>query len=234
MQVLVFELWGDYGHFRKFYTTSSPLTFSFPPPSTVAGILGAVYGAGKEEYLRLFGEEKCRIAVGIRKAIKKTRIGINLIDTKKSWWNVFQNRTQIRTEFVKEPLYRIYLTHQDAAIFNRLAEKLAKHQTTFTVSLGLSELLADWRYLGVFEAKANAADQAVEISSVIPADKITPKGFVIEAGRKYFKERMPLMMDSQRVVQRWDEVIFEVQGKTINALLRESYALENGENIALL
>ena len=47
MKVLVFDIWADYGHFRKFYTTTSPLTFSFPAPSTIAGILGAIYGAGK-------------------------------------------------------------------------------------------------------------------------------------------------------------------------------------------
>lgn len=234
MQVLAFELWGDYGHFRKFYTTSSPLTFSFPPPSTMAGILGAVYGAGKEEYLELFGGEQCRLAIGIKKDIKKIRMGLNHIDTKKSWNMVTGNRTQIRTEFVKEPLYRIYITHKDIAIFKRLSEKLANHQSTFTVSLGLSELLADWRYLGVFEAKANVAEQAVELASVLPAGLIAPNGFVIEDGRKYFKERMPLTMNPQRVVQRWDEVIFEVQGKAIKAQLKESYRLENEENIAFL
>jgi len=53
MKVLVFDIWGDYGHFRKFYTTTSPLTFSFPPPPTIAGILGAIYGTDKKtnEYL---------------------------------------------------------------------------------------------------------------------------------------------------------------------------------------
>lgn len=55
MQVLVFDIWGDYGHFSRFYTTTSPLTFSFPPPPTIARILGAIYGAGKNEYLNMFG-----------------------------------------------------------------------------------------------------------------------------------------------------------------------------------
>jgi len=54
MKVLVFDLFGDFAHFRKYYTTTSPLTFSFPPPPTIAGILGAIYGASKEEYLDIF------------------------------------------------------------------------------------------------------------------------------------------------------------------------------------
>lgn len=48
MKVLAFDIWADYAHFRKFYTTTSPLTFSFPPPPTIAGILGAIYGTEKK------------------------------------------------------------------------------------------------------------------------------------------------------------------------------------------
>ncbi|MDI3478645.1 MAG: CRISPR-associated protein Cas5h, partial [Thermoanaerobacterium sp.] len=32
MKSLIFDIYGDFGHFKKYYTTSSPLTFSFPPP----------------------------------------------------------------------------------------------------------------------------------------------------------------------------------------------------------
>ena len=48
MKVLVFDIYGDLAHFRKFYTTSSPLTFPFPPPSTIKGMLGAIIGVDKK------------------------------------------------------------------------------------------------------------------------------------------------------------------------------------------
>ena len=76
MKVLIFDIWGDFGHFRKFYTTSSPLSFSFPPPPTIAGILGAIYGTDKfkNEYLRVFNYKNCRIALKILNPIKKIRM----------------------------------------------------------------------------------------------------------------------------------------------------------------
>ena len=81
MKVLFFDIWGDYGHFRKFYTTTSPLTFSFPPPSTIAGILGAIYGATKDEYLKIFSSDRCKTALKIISPVKKVRMVINLINT---------------------------------------------------------------------------------------------------------------------------------------------------------
>ena len=53
MKCLVFDIKGDYGHFKKYYTTSSPLTFSIPR-TTVSGMIGALIGLDKEEYLKYF------------------------------------------------------------------------------------------------------------------------------------------------------------------------------------
>jgi len=105
MKVLVFDIYGDYGHFRKFYTTTSPLTFSFPPPPTIAGILGAIYGADKSEYLKIFGYDFCKTALKIVNPIKKVRMGINLINTKDNkYFQLLKKanhepRTQIRQNF---------------------------------------------------------------------------------------------------------------------------------------
>ena len=86
MKTLVFDICGDYGHFKKFYTTSSPLTFCFPPPPTVRGMLGAIIGVDKIEYLNIFSHKDCRIAIRILSPVKKTRIGINHINTKGNYW----------------------------------------------------------------------------------------------------------------------------------------------------
>jgi len=115
MKILAFDIWGDFAHFRKYYTTSSPLTFSFPPPPTISGILGAIYGCDKftNEYLKLFGTDSCKISLKILSTIKKTRIGLNLINTKDGFWVPIKKknhepRTQIPVEFVKNPKYRIF------------------------------------------------------------------------------------------------------------------------------
>ena len=55
-QVLVFDISGEYGHFRKFNTTSSPLTYSIPTHTALAGILGAILGIERESSTGVFPE----------------------------------------------------------------------------------------------------------------------------------------------------------------------------------
>lgn len=128
MKTLVFDVFGDYGHFRKYYTTSSPLTFSFPPPPTVKGMLGAIAGIDKKEYLKVFSEENCKVAIRILNPIKKIRLGLNLINTKGNYWIPYkaknhEARTQVKTEFVKDAAYRIYFMHKDNDLFEDIVEK---------------------------------------------------------------------------------------------------------------
>lgn len=236
MKILVFDIWGDYGHFRKFYTTSSPLTFSFPPPSTLAGILGAIYGVGKDEYLRVFSPDRCKIALKIVNPVRKVRMGLNHINTKGGYWTPFSNqyhepRTQIRTEFLKEPYFRIYLNHEDETVFKTIAELLKGHKSTYTVSLGLSELLADFKYVGEYNSEQKSDNEFVELQTPIVETNLIKNGLEIESMKKYFKEKMPIKMNPERIIEKYDNVIFEPDGKTIKAKVQTFYKLENGENI---
>jgi len=236
MKALVFDVWGDYGHFRKFYTTSSPLTFSFPPPSSIAGILGAVYGAKKEEYIKIFSLNKCNIALKIVNPVKKVRMGINYINTKGNYWTLYSNqyhepRTQIRTEFLKDPYFRIYFTHENEKIFKTLSCLLKEHKSTYTISLGLSELLADFKYVGEYGLETKADNELVEFQTPVTESKLLQNGLEIESGKKYFKEKLPINMNQERIVEKYDNVIFEPEGKTIKAKVKSYYRLENGENI---
>ncbi|WP_353685115.1 type I-B CRISPR-associated protein Cas5b [Thermodesulfovibrio sp. 3907-1M] len=237
MKVLVFDIYGDFAHFRKYYTTTSPLTFSFPPPPTIAGILGAIYGAQKDEYLNVFGYDNCKVALRVLNPIKKMRLGINLINTKDNRYFLLlkkknhEPRTQILTEFVKSPKYRIYLWHPDADVFNKLASMIQSHQSFYTVSLGLSELLADFSFIGVYEGK-EISNEKSEISTVVSISKLIEKGIEIQPERKYFKEKIPIKMTEGRVVEIYDDVIYEPDGKTIKAILKTFCQLENGEHIS--
>lgn len=236
MKVIAFDIWGDYAHFRKFYTTTSPLTFSFPPPPTLAGILGAIYGTTKEtnQYLKIFGGAECRLAIRLISPIKKVRMGLNLRDT--DWQNgrmIIGGRTQIRTEFVKQPRYRIYLSHDDGQIIDALVASLREHKTVYTVSLGLSELLADFSFVGEFQGHLKGEPaQPVEVLTPILEDNLCPDGLEIEKGKKYIKETMPIKMTPDRVVVKYGEVIFEPDGGTLKARLKSYCQLDNGEHIA--
>lgn len=240
MKVLAFDIWGDFGHFRKFYTTTSPLTFSFPPPPTIAGMLGAIYGTDKNtnEYLREFGSSRCKIALQILNFVKKVRMGLNLLETKGTNFKLPMSdknlapRTQIRTEFLKDPRFRIYVSHEDDKVFDRLSKSIERHRSVYTVSLGLSELLADFKYVGVYPVEMITSSEAAELSTTVMADNLIEDGLEIESGKKYFKEKIPIVMNQDRVVEKYEDVIFEPDGKIIKARVKTYCRLENGENIA--
>ncbi|SFP76437.1 type I-B CRISPR-associated protein Cas5b [Caldicoprobacter faecalis] len=235
MKALVFDIYGDFGHFKKFYTTSSPLTFSFPPPPTVRGMLGAIAGVDKSEYLNVFSHKECRIAIRILSPIKKIRMGINHINTKGNYWipvkkGTHEARTQIRTEFLKNPAYRIYVCHKDEGVFGRLVENVMEHKTVYTLSMGLSELLANFRYVGLWEVRECGNGEG-EIATVIPMSAVEEYGIRFEEGKKYFKEKISVNMNQDRVVERYEDVIFEAQGKSIYARTKVYWEVENGERI---
>lgn len=236
MRVLVFDVYGDFAHFRKYYTTTSPLTFSFPPPPTIAGMLGAIYGASKDEYLVLFNSEDCKLSLKILAPVNKIRIGINLINTKDNRRMILikkkthEPRTQIRTEFVKNPRYRIYVSHNDTTILENLKNLIENHKTFYTLSLGLSELLADFSYVGIFEGE-EIKKQEVYVDTVIPTDKINLKNIKIEPNKKYFKEKIPVKMTPDRIVEKYTDVIFEPDGKPLKVIIETAFKLENGETV---
>ena len=84
-RLLVFDVWGDYAHFRRFYTTTSPLTFPIPPRTAICGLIGAILGLEKtnNEYLKYFKLKDAFIGLRLLKPVKKTIISENFIHTKK-------------------------------------------------------------------------------------------------------------------------------------------------------
>ncbi len=212
MRVLVFDIWGDFGHFKKFYTTSSPLTFSVPPPTAIYGMLGAILGFQKSEYLKSINHETTNIAIELRNPIKKTRITQNFIDTKNSHsFHLIKTRTQIKMEFLKDPRYRLYINLKDSSLFDKLIQKTQNQQTHYTLSLGLANLLANFYYLGVYEAKP--VEIANEVATTILAENI--KDMDVEIGKSYFKEKLPIHMTPNREVLSYKDVVFEMKGSSL-------------------
>jgi len=239
MKVLTLRVFGDFAHFRKFYTTSSPLTFSFPPPPTIRGMIGAVMGFRKEKYLEKTKE--LWIGVKIDKPVRKFRMGLNIIFTKGSSGKFDPTliparkgdinktiRTQIKAEFIKEPSYTIYLSSENG-ILNELYALIKEHMTHYTLSLGLSELLADFKLVGYYEAER--LDFSDVVNSVVPLEKL--KELDLERISKLGKDRIPVYMDTDRKVLKYEDVVFSMDGSTIYGKLSGLHRLENGEVIHL-
>jgi CRISPR-associated protein Cas5h len=234
--VLVFDVWGEYGHFRKYYTTTSPLTFAVPPRTALTGLIAGIIGLEKNEYLKHFSKQNAHIAVKILSPTKKVRFSENLIDTKTAdLMGRIKNRTQIRFEFLKNPKFRIYFHHTDAALFRKTREFLEQHKCVYIPCLGLSEHIANFNFvgeLGCTEVKENTV--SVPINSVIPLpDAFTVKIDFKEPG-EYFSEILPVEMDVNRTLLEYCKTLYERNGKPIQATVETFWKLENNENIIFL
>ncbi len=237
-RVLIFDVWGDFACFRRFYTTRSPLTYNFPPRPTLAGLVGAISGIGKEHVAEVLSPSKADMTVRLLRPVKKMRLGINWVETKEQALSTgyVTERTQVLVEFVKDPHYRVYLRLKDGELTERLAQLLRGHQSVYTPCLGLSELLADFRWVGEEETET-VGPGIYPVISVLPLDRVlwpdegTGINFGSEAGpggKRYDKKRMPRAMSADRKVTEWHDVLCETSGSPIEAHIKEGYRVSDG------
>lgn len=231
-KVLVFDVWGDYAHFRRGYTTTSPLTFSIPPRTALCGLIGAILGLEKvgNTYLKDFTLDKAKIGLRLLKPVKKVHIAENLIHTKKGegcggvGMNLIKKRTQIRFEFLKDPVYRVYFWHVDNNLYSQLKKSLVEHKSVYTPCFGLSENIANFNFVGEFNTKGKTTDGEVLINSVVPTEKVLDKqGIIFDFQEEYFSLRLACEMNQERVIKKYSDIIFERNGNPIKVKMKEPY-----------
>lgn len=233
MKVLSFDISGKYGHFKKFYTTSSPLTFYIPPPTAIYGMLGAIMGLDKGEYLKHINAETTKVAIRILLPLKKVRISLNYIDTKNSGsFNLIKSRTQIRKEFLKDPAYRIYTYITNENLFEKLYKLLKQGFSYYTLSLGMANLLAVYRFNGVYESKF--IDGSDRVDSVILRKNIDSGILKMKDGYRFSVEKLPLNITENREILAYDDVIMEISGKALEGRFKNCYYLNGGEIISFI
>lgn len=232
-KILVFDIWGEYAHFKKPYTTTSPITYSIPSRTSITGMLGAILGLPKNKNNILLSYDRAHIGVGIQNPIKKVMIAQNLIDTKKAKKMARINgRTQIRFEYVRNPKYRLYVQLEDEELHEALKGMLKAHQTVYTLSLGLSENLANFGYLGEYEYSVQKGE--AQLKSAVNLEKIQRENIKLISGKEYFVDRFALEMTEEREVTRYGDILFERNGGSVDVKDTDYFALGNGENIVFI
>ena len=232
-KIIIFDIWGDYAHFKKPYTTTSPLTYSIPSRTALTGIIGAIMGIRKDKNNEDLNYSKCNLSIRIMNPIKKTIINQNLINTKTaekmSRMKSKGGRTQIRIENLKDVKYRIYVEIFSEKEHNDLLSRLKNHSPVFTPSLGISENLANFSFIEEVEYKKEMGD--IKLHSVLNIEKIQPQNVIFEEGKEYFVDTYSLEMQEDWEVLKYGEILIERKGQEIAVRNIEYIALSNGENI---
>jgi CRISPR-associated protein Cas5h len=171
---LVLEVHGEWAHFRRYYTTTSPLTFPAPPRTVVIGLLGAILGIEKEENPSRFAPDRCRIAVSILNPIKTYRL-------KENWRQGASGpeafaTARVPVELVRDPWYRIFVQHSDNDLLARLKTYVEKGESYFTPSLGITECLAEVSFVDWVRQKdfKEGSLGPVVCASIVPRSAADP------------------------------------------------------------
>jgi len=238
MQALVFDVWGDYAHFKKRYTTTSPLTHSIPPRTTIAGLISAIIGIQRNKYQVYFTKDKSQIALQLLKPVKKTRISLSLTSTKSEHLvappllNYFKQHTLINFEFLKDPKYRLYIFHNDARFYQELKKLLIEHKSVYTPTLGLSGLICNFIFVGEQVADLKRPKDYLFINSVVPVKNSTTCKLLAkvepEDDKKYCLETIPSLMKIDREVEEYIDMLVEEDGQPIKALPEKYWEMEDG------
>jgi len=232
-KVLVFDVWSEYAHFRKFFTTTSPLTFSLPPRTALCGLMGAILGLSKETYLSKFPKKDAFFAIKLLNPVKKVRFSENLIDTESiSTMNVIKQHTRIKFEFLKDAKYRIYFSHSDPDLYSSALEMISGHKCVYTPCLGISEHIANFGYVGEYSLIKKENPDGVSIDSILPKEQIQKIHF--EDGMEYMTETLPNEMTEDRTVNEYQQFMFERNCKSIRASVNYYYEMRNNERILFM
>ncbi|GAB3761794.1 type I-B CRISPR-associated protein Cas5b [Spirosoma pomorum] len=240
-RLIVFELSGEYGHYRKFNTTTSPLTYPVPTRTALAGLLGAVLGVERETapgrfpdhvvpVHELFASSVCGITVQLLAPVKKVNIGFNLLDTGNSFFEIKKSgRTQIEFELLKNPAFRVFVQHRDSTVFDKLLERLVDKAHHFTPYLGLSQFTATLSNATSCSATSRSGNSsAVPVASAVNLSLLAANPPIqFDQHVHYYVETMPIELSRSRIVTRYGEVLVNADGG--NALVYTTEWLETSD-----
>lgn len=237
-KVLVFDIKGEYAHFKKIYATTSAISYCIPPKTSLYGYIGAILGLEKENnaYLKEFTDKQCLLGIAVLKPIVMQRININLRPHTKGKLSASDNRKPTTMEFVYSPKYRIYFTHENESIYQNLKQHLQENTSVYTPSLGIANCLSTFEWIGEFETeKVEAVNYSILIRSIIPrkAFKSFDKDGMYKHHNEVIEQSMyAVEMDTKRNVTEREDILLDRKGKAIPLFVNYYYTVDN-ENIIL-
>lgn len=229
--ILIFDISSDFAQFRKYFTNMSPLTFSIPPRTAIAGILGAIIGIDKQENPENFLRSNSFISMKVINPVRKTKIPTNYIKTiKKTHFARFEQHKPTNVEYLKNPCFRIFVSHQDKNLYQKLKENLSEHRSVYTLNLGISSCLANFSWVGEFDVTRKKCDGNVAVTSIAPKDVI--ENITLTQDTTVQQCTLPNLMQNDREVTEYREFLFEVNGACVSVQTPEVFEIrQTRENI---
>jgi len=217
-KILIFDICGQFAHFRKYYTNASSLSYSAPPRTVIAGLIAGVLGIERDEYYDVLNTENTRIAVAIKSGFRKIMQTVNYSNTKT--WNFAGNPQQVNLEIIvpveKENIrYRVFFYNQN--YIDILSEQLIKKKYVYNPYLGISEFLSDIEYIDCIDEtrieRLNESNKTSVITTCFPKELILNIDF--SKMPQFLVEKMPVNFknigDNKRNLYKFADYVYSIK-----------------------
>lgn len=228
----------DWGHFRRIDRTVTKQTYRIPPRTTIAGMLAAIVGVGRDGYYDVFADDVSAVSVSVDSALRTVAmpslgLGTNPGETfdsaggtgnrtvKVEFPDSTDNRQLHSYHYLVDPVYHIDVAVEDPVFYGTLRHRLRNRESYYTPSMGLSELLMRISCRGEHEPTVPDMTDTIAVDSVLPdaVDHIVPA-----PGQTYAVERVPGFMtatDRYRSTTGFIDYAFAVDGAPLEVATDE-------------
>lgn len=229
IQLTVFDVAGYLAHFRKYFSTASSLTYSFPPRTTIAGMIAGILGYERDSYYELFSSEKCRIALKLMEPVRRITHTVNYLMTDKPL-TIKKLRgigpsAQVHMEVLisgdhslSELRYRIFFNHDDSSVQEAVARRIAEEKFYYPPSLGAANFITDVTYIDTVYGEVFKPEGEIDVCTVIPTSIIKSLN-PLEGTKIYLEELVPADFTSNRLLSRKETYIYEGSGRRIRVCI---------------
>ena len=203
--IVVFDWKGMIAHFRQFDANSSSLSYSFPPPTVITGMIAGLFGIERDEYYKLFSKRFLELTVQLITPPRKIMQTVNYIyATQTSHLNMSASNvhTQIPLEFVVSPhfpnepvTYRIFLKFAEDEFGRELEKVVTQNQLKYLPYFGSAPFTSWIEWIGSpEEAELVESNQLLTIDAVAPVKAIESNSLSLDLSEAkppaYFREHM--------------------------------------------
>lgn len=238
-KILVFDISSEFGHYRKFNTTTSPLTYPIPTRTAITGMLGAIIGTDRYSFYEIFSKKTTGIAIQVLNPVKKVNMGFNLLDTKYSFFELKPlGKTRVGYELLKQPRYRIYYSSDNEDVFSDVCTRIKENKHYYSPYLGLSQFTAKIEFVDLINGVLSSIEEYAEILTAINMKQcVKDEPIKFDYERKYSVNVMAMDMQldivNERIVTEYSDVIVELMGRPIIAKVNELLKTDFGNIVYL-
>jgi len=226
-KLLSFDLRGRFGHFKKFYSNVSSLSYEIPPRTVIAGMVASVLEIPRDDYYETLNPSKSKFSVSLRKPVRKWMACTNY---KKKDGGTTQTRLELLLPENNHLEYTFYCWIEDKNLFSKLANRIQNRQLGYGLYFGQRPFRVDVISSQLFDGDEIIHKQRHKgaLNTVVPEKNIISNK--IDVDMNIMSSRMPISfkkIEDGREPEATGSFLYELDGNPITGTFKNIYGVNS-------